>query len=203
MNLSYRSLPRAFLFAAALALLCSGFAARADDVRDAEKLYKQKQYDQALEKVDSVLAAKPKDIPARFLKGNILADKGKIEDAIGVFQSLTEDAPDRPEPYNNLGFLYAMQGQYDKARSALELAIRNQPNYSLAHENLGEIYAKMASREYERALQLDPNNSGLQTKLATIRQLFPKAPARPQTIAIPAGASAPAAAPAAATPPKP
>lgn len=187
----------ASLFSGAL-LLCFCIGARADDLQDAEKLYKQKQYDQALQKLDTALAAKPKDtIYARFLKGNILADMGRIEDAIGVFQGITVDAPERPEPYNNLGFLYALQGQYDKARSALEMAIRNQPTYALAHENLGDIYAKLASREYERAIQLDPNNGGTQTKLNTVKQLFPKSSSHAQTLTIPAGsaASAPGATP--------
>ncbi len=182
------------LFSGAL-LLCFNMGARADDVQDAEKLYQQKQYDQALEKVDTILTAKPKDIQALFLKGNILAAKGKIADAIGVFQTITEDAPERPEPYNNLGYLYAAQGQYEKARNALQMAIRNQPTYGLAHENLGDIYAKLASKEYERALQLDPNNSAIQLKLVTVKQLFPKSTANVQTVTIPAGsaASAPAA----------
>ena len=187
----YRFRPLALLCAGAL-LLSLGLAARADDILDANKLYKQKQYDQALEKVDSILASKPKDIQARFLKGLILMERGKIDDAIGIFQGLTEDAPDHPEPYNNLGFLYALQGQYDKARTAVEMAIRIQPTYSIAHENLGDIYAKMASKEYERALQLDPNNSSPQGKLATVRQLFPKNAARAQMVTIPAAASAPA-----------
>lgn len=182
------------LFSGAL-LLCFNMGARADDVQDAEKLYQQKQYDQALEEVDTILTAKPKNIQALFLKGNILAAKGKIADAIGVFQAITEAAPERPEPYNNLGYLYAAQGQYDKAKNALQMAIRNQPTYGLAHENLGDIYAKLASKEYERALQLDPNNSAIQLKLVTVKQLFPKSTANVQTVTIPAGsaASAPAA----------
>lgn len=176
-------------------LLCFSMSIRADDAQDAEKLYRQKQYDQALQKVDAILSAKPKDIQARFLKGNILADKGDIQEAIAVFQAITEDAPERPEPYNNLGFLYALQGQYDKARNALEMAIRNQPTYALAHENLGDIYAKLASKEYERALQLDPNNITMQAKLATVKQLFPKSTSPAQTVTIPGEtpASAPAA----------
>lgn len=183
------------LMLSGILLLCVSMGARADDVQDAEKLYKQKQYDQALQKVEAVLAAKPKDIQVRFLKGNILAAKGNIQDAITTFQGITEDAPERPEPYNNLGFLYALQGQYDKARGALEMAIRNQPTYALAHENLGDIYAKLASKEYERALQLDPNNLGMQAKLATVRQLFPRSTVRAQSMTLPG--AAPASAPAA------
>lgn len=193
---------RAALLCAGALLLCTGLAAHADEVQDAYKLYKQKQYDKAMEQVDAILAAKPKDLQARFLKGVILVDQGKTADAMGVFQALTEDAPDRPEPYNNLGLLYALQGQYDKARSALEMAIRIQPTYAIAHENLGDIYAKMASKEYERALQLDPNNFSPQGKLATISKLFPKSAARPQNVTLPA-ASAPAAAPTGAAPAKP
>ncbi len=179
-------------------LLCLGFAAHADDIQDANKLFKQGQYTPALDKVNAVLATKPKDAQARFLKGLILTEQGKSDEAISIFSSLTEDYPDLPEPYNNLAVLYAGQGRYDKARSALESAIRNHPNYPTAHENLGDIYAKMASQEYERAQQLDPNNPSPQAKLATIRQLFPKtavrrpAPAR----ALPLPASAPVAAPA-------
>ncbi len=192
MDLFHRFRPLALVCAGAL--MFAGLAARADDIQDANKLFKQKQYDQALDKVEAVLATKPKDVQARFLKGIILIEKGKTEDAIVIFQALTEDAPDRPEPYNNLGLLYALQGQYEKAKNAVEMAIRIQPTYALAHENLGEIYAKMASKEYERALQLDPNNTSLQSKLAITRQLFPKSTARAQTVTIPAAASAPAAA---------
>ena len=38
--------------------------------------------------------------------------------------------------------LYANQNQLDKARTALEMAIRTNPAYATAHENLGDIYAK-------------------------------------------------------------
>lgn len=190
------------LLCASVLLLSFGLAARADEVQDAYKLYKQKQFDQASEKVNGILANKPKDAKARFLKGLIVMDQGKMDDAIGIFQALTEDFPDQAEPYNNLGFLYAMRGQYEKARTAMEMAIQLQPTYPVAHENLGDIYAKMASKEYERAVQLDPNNSSPQAKLATIKQLFPKTAARAQTVTIPA-ASAPAAAPVTKSPAKP
>ena len=68
--------------------------------------------------------------------------------------------------------LYASQGQYDKARTALEMAIRTHPSYATAHENLGDIYAKMASQAYDKALQLDKSNAAAQTKLELIKELF-------------------------------
>lgn len=153
-------------------LLSLSFAAHSDDIQDANKLFKQGQYPQALNKVNGYLANKPKDAQARFLKGLILTEQDKIADAIKIFSSLTEDYPELPEPYNNLAVLYAKQGQYDKAKLALEMAIRTHPSYATAHENLGDIYAKMASQAYDRALQLDRSNTTTQTKLAMIQDLF-------------------------------
>ena len=161
----------AALFAGTL-LLCVSLGVHADDVEDATKLFKQGQHSQALDKVNGYLASKPKDAQARFLKGLILTEQGKIADAIKTFAALTDDYPELPEPYNNLAVLYAGQGQYDKAKQLLERAINTHPSYATAHENLGDIYAKMASQAYDRALQLDHGNPMTQTKLAMIQNLF-------------------------------
>ena len=148
-------------------------AQAADDVQDANKLFKQGQYAPAMAKVNAFLANNPKDAQARFLKGLILAEQGNTADAIAVFSSLTEDYPELPEPYNNLAVLYAGQGQYEKAKSALEMAIRTHPNYATAHENLGDIYAKMASQAYDRALQLDRSNGTISGSRASNWNNYP------------------------------
>lgn len=153
-------------------LLATSVAAHADDLQDANKLFKQGQQAPALDKVNTYLSGKPKDAQGRFLKGLILTEQGKPNDAIKVFADLTVDFPELPEPYNNLAVLYAGQGQYDKAKQSLEMAIRTHPSYATAHENLGDIYAKMASQAYDRALQLDKSNTTTQTKLAMIQDLF-------------------------------
>jgi tetratricopeptide (TPR) repeat protein len=162
----------AALISSALLLLSASVAAHADDIQDANKLFKQGQNSQALDKVNGVLATNPKDAQARFLKGLILTGQNKIAEAIKVFSALTEDYPELPEPYNNLAVLYASQGQYDKAKQSLEMAIRTHPSYATAHENLGDIYAKLASQAYDRALQLDRSNTTTKTKLAMIQELF-------------------------------
>jgi tetratricopeptide (TPR) repeat protein len=188
--------------AALCALLSISFAAQADEIQDANKLFKQGQHARAMQKVDAVLAVKPKDAQARFLRGLILTEQGDTANAIKTFTELTEDYPELPEPYNNLAVLYAGQGQYEKAKVALEMAIRTHPSYATAHENLGDIYAKMASQAYDRALQLDKSNTSTQTKLAMIRDLFGGS-AKSVRSAKPAAAvpaeSTPAAAPAPAT----
>lgn len=164
-------------------LLATSMVAHADDLEDANKLFKQGQRSQALDKVNDYLATKPKDAQARFLKGLILTEQGKAADAIKIFSALTDDYPDLPEPYNNLAVLYASQGQYDKAKILLERAISTHPSYATAHENLGDIYAKMASQAYDRALKLDHDNTATQTKLAMIQNLFAGEPRNKESAA--------------------
>ncbi len=179
------SAPRLVLPAVAgLLLAVAAATVRADSLQDASKLLKQGQATQALEQVDKFLAGKPKDAQGRFLKGLILTEMNRSQDAVVVFTRLTEDYPELPEPYNNLAVIYAQQKQYDKAKQALEMAIRTHPSYATAHENLGDIYARLASQAYDKALQLDSSNASAQTKLAMIRDLMGSSGrARPAAVA--------------------
>lgn len=146
--------------------------ARADEYSEVGQLLRAGKTAEALARADQYLASKPRDPQMRFIKGVIQTETGRSQEAIATFQRLTEDYPELPEPYNNLAVLYANQNQFDRARSALEMAIRTNPSYSTAHENLGDVYARLASQAYSRALQLDGANSGVQPKLALIRDLF-------------------------------
>src|ERR1035437_9911979 len=152
-------------------LFATHVSAQSDDYQEAAKLFRAGQHAQALERVDGFLKANPKDARARFLRGLIFTEQNKPADAIKIFTGLTEDYPELPEPYNNLAVLYASQGQYDKARQSLEQSIRTHPAYATAYENLGDVYSKLASQAYDKALQLDSANTTAQTKLALIRDL--------------------------------
>lgn len=167
-----RFLPAHTLAFTACAVALLAMPVRADTIQDASLLLKQGQYAQALEQVDKYLSGKPKDAQARFLKGVILTEMNKPNDAIAVFTKLSEDHPELPEPYNNLAVVYAQQRQYEKAKQALEMAIRTHPSYATAHENLGDIYARLASQAYDKALQIDSSNSSAQTKLSSIKDLI-------------------------------
>jgi Flp pilus assembly protein TadD len=155
--------PRKPLFAALRLLLLSATlsmsAAHADEYADVSRLMKANQYQEALVKAEQYLAGKPRDPQMRFLKGVIQTETGKATDAITTFTKITEDYPELPEPYNNMAVLYAGQSQFDKARAALEMAIRTNPSYATAHENLGDVYARLASQAYSKALQLDGGNA--------------------------------------------
>ncbi len=142
------------------------------DLQEANRMLKAGQARQALDRVNAFLATRPKDPVGRFIKGLAQTELGQTNEAIQTFQGLTEDYPELPEPYNNLAVLYSNKGQFEKARLALELAIQTHPSYSTAHENLGDIYAKLASQSYDKALQLDRGNQAVASKLNLVRELF-------------------------------
>lgn len=189
---SFRNMSRAALLA--LVTIASS-AVYADDASDVQKLMASGKPAEALQKADQYLASKPRDPMMRFLRGISLSQLGKTSEAITAFTKLTEDYPDLPEPFNNLAVLYAQQGQYDKARTALEMAIRTNPSYATAYENLGDVYAKLASQAYSKALQID-TRSAVAPKLAMIRDLFPKDRALGAATSSSSVAVAPAATPA-------
>jgi tetratricopeptide (TPR) repeat protein len=146
------------------------------DLAEAARMIQDGQYAAARVKIDAALAADAKNPQARFLRGVVQADQDEPDKAVATFQALTEDFPELPEPYNNLAVIWAQRGQYEKARAALESALASHPDYAIAHENLGDIYSRLAGAEYDRAVALDKTNKSAQAKLVLVRQLYAVAP---------------------------
>ena len=177
--------------------LAAPLAARADDYSEVTRLMRAGQLPDAMAKAEQYLMTKPRDPQMRFIKGVVQTEAGKTSDAIATFTQITQDYPELPEPYNNLAVLYAGQGQFDKARGLLDMAVRINPSYATAHENLGDVHARLANQAYEKALQLGGSNSTVQPKLALIRSLFSvESKASPKPLMPTPMASKPAAKPA-------
>jgi Flp pilus assembly protein TadD len=121
---------------ALLCVACAGWmvsaAARADELSDVQRLRTAGQEAAALQRAEQFLAAKPADPQMRFVKGVILAETQRSAEAIDVFQRLTEDYPELPEPYNNLAALHAAAGDYDRAKASLDQALRANPSFAAA-----------------------------------------------------------------------
>jgi tetratricopeptide (TPR) repeat protein len=141
------------------------------DVKDINKLIEDKKYIEALKAInnDSNASNSPQLL---FLKGVLLAETSQEVKAIEVFEMLTKTNPLLPEPYNNLAVLYANRGDYQSAQNALEKAIKTHPSYATAHVNLGDLYTRMASEAYNKALAVDGSNKLAKTKLSLIKKLF-------------------------------
>jgi tetratricopeptide (TPR) repeat protein len=166
-------------FLGGLLLVFFSAAVLADDYDDVTALMRAGKPAEAMGRADQVLATRPRDPQMRFLKAMILRETGKTQEALAVFTSLTEDYPELPEPHNNLAVLQASLGQLDKARASLDMALRVNPDYATAHENLGDVYLRLAASAYRRVQQLDSANTSAAAKLKLIDStaVSPKSPA--------------------------
>ena len=173
----------------ALACTLAPSLAHADEVSDVQALLASGNSAAGLKKVDALLKAKPTDARLRLQRGIALSLLGRNPEAIEVFKKLVASHPEMPGPYNNLAVLYANQGDYEKAREALEKAVKANPGYATAYQNLGDIHARLAEKAYAKSLSLDKADLTLPLKIAAVQNIFePGAPAR-------TGSSPPAASP--------
>ena len=124
---------------------------------EVQKAMGQRKWPQALEQVDAYLKERPRDPQMRFWRARLLEELGQSEDAFEVYESLAQDYPELPEVQNNLGVMYAAKGKLDMAKYALEQALRNNPSYATAHENMGNILLHLAKQSFAKAAQLDPS----------------------------------------------
>ena len=163
--------PSISLLLASLALSGAALTARADVLSDARRLSASGQTAQALTLVDRGLAATPRDPELRFLRGVLLIDLGRSDDALAVFRALHEEFPELPDPPNNLAVLLAARGELEQARTALETALRNNPRHRAARENLGDVYLGLAIRHWQSLASDAQPEPLLSRKLALAREL--------------------------------
>jgi len=136
-----------------------------DDHQEVRKLLRQAKHTAALTWVEGSLKKNPRDPQMLFWRAFIHEQTGQADKALPMYLSLTQDYPELPEPHNNLGVLYAAQGDYAKAQASFEMALRDNPSYAVAHENLGDVLLHLAKQSYQRALGLNPKQFSVQQKI--------------------------------------
>jgi Flp pilus assembly protein TadD len=136
------------------------------------RLVRAGQLDEASDRIAAILKDNPTHPQMRFLKGMLESERGQKAEAYATFQQLTQDYPELPEPYNNLAVLEAANSRLPEALALLETAVRLDPDYAIAHQNLGDVQARLAARSYARALELDPANPALRPRLNVLQTLL-------------------------------
>ena len=135
------------------------------------QLLKENKKNQALEYINNYLSNNPNDPQMLFWKAKILNESSlplEREEAFQLYTLLTEDYPELAEPNNNLAVIFASKGDYTKAIHYFELALKANPGYAIASENLADLYVELALKYYQRAINTDPNNKTSKTKLDKI-----------------------------------
>jgi tetratricopeptide (TPR) repeat protein len=181
------ALAAASVFGVALAVFASTAAHAqtsppvADDTPQIDASLASQNWNAALGELDTRIASHPNDVQAKFKRGTVLARLNRDDDAIRQFTELTQAYPELPEPYNNLAALYAKHGRYEDARAALETAVKANPSYGLAYENLGDLYLRLADQSYRRAQGLGRASATTAQRLAAIDKIVAPGAALPES----------------------
>ena len=139
---------------------------------DVRKLLRQAKYPQALLLVNKGLSTNPRDPQMRFWQAYVFEQLDQPDMAQQVYLDLTREYPELAEPHNNLGVIYAAKGDYPNAKASLDAALRANPNYAAAHENMGDLLVNMASQSYERALTLEPKQRDIAQKIERLKPVL-------------------------------
>ncbi|MEE2614620.1 MAG: tetratricopeptide repeat protein [Verrucomicrobiota bacterium] len=111
-------------------------------------------------------------------EGNDLINAGNVDGALGKYQEALKyaDGNDDPDVRFNMGIAYKAKGEAEKAiaeyRKALELA----PEYSEAHNNLGNLLKDQknfdeAIYHFEASIKIFPENPSTHNNLGTVHAM--------------------------------
>jgi tetratricopeptide (TPR) repeat protein len=103
-----------------------------------------------------------------------LREKGKLDEAIVLYEQIIYKHPKFALAYFNLGNALAKQGKLDEAIAHYEKALSLNPNLALCHYRLGEVLAQQgeldtAVKYLEKAIELKPNNDQFKNSLDEYR----------------------------------
>jgi Flp pilus assembly protein TadD len=122
---------------------------------EVQKAMGQRKWDLALEQIDTYLQERPRDPQMRFWRARLLEQLQREDEAFVVYEELAQDYPELAEVQNNLGVMYAARGNLGQAKLAFENALRNNPRYATAHENMGDIFLHLARQSFAKSAELD------------------------------------------------
>ena len=121
----------------------------------------------------AVLANNPDSVTARTNLGNVLQNRGDLDEAIAQFRRSIEIDHDYKFGRYNLGAVLLEKGDVAEAISQLRTVLKADPNYAKAYYTLANALAKEGDRSeaiayYGRALRLAPDLADAHTNLANL-----------------------------------
>lgn len=149
----------------------------------AESLQAEQQWEASGPVLRRALELDARNPTALFLMGRMLVVFKRYQEAEQYLKTATEVSPRAFQPFNLLGRTYLATDRYAEAEVTYERAVafasagdRKQLAGAFGFEGVGDGYLKAkekanAARAYQRALELDPGNKGLEQKLSQARSL--------------------------------
>lgn len=144
------------------------------------QVFKTRKIESALSRLQKKLTQDKGTVQEYYELGSIYLDKKVYAQAISLFQKAIKAAEQEGEEtispiYNGLGFAYFAQEQYDMAIRQYKEALKHNPNYITALNNLAHAYERkklmaQALETYEQVLQSDPTNATAKRRLESLRK---------------------------------
>jgi len=128
--------------------------------RDGERLFRH------------ALAVTDRNFVAENNLGNVLLDKGQVDEAMTHYQKALELQPRYADACNNLGSALLEKNRVDEAITCYQKALELQPDYALAHNNLGNALLRKgqvdeAIAHYQKSLAIQPDYANAWNNLGT------------------------------------
>jgi predicted O-linked N-acetylglucosamine transferase (SPINDLY family) len=79
---------------------------------------------------------------ARFHLANLLRERGRLDEAIGLYREVLSRMPDHPSVLNNVGLAYAAHGDDEAAETAWRAVLARQPAHRHALANLTHLLSR-------------------------------------------------------------
>ena len=143
------------------------------------QVLKTRRVEMTLERLQSKISKEKGTAQEYYELGSIFLDKKVFVQAITLFQKALK-ADDLPETesaliHNALGYAYFAQEQYDLAIRQYREALKSNPSYVNALNNIGHAYERKqmvapALEAYEQALVLDPKNDTAKRRAESLRK---------------------------------
>ena len=113
-----------------------------DDLQEANRLFEQKEFDEAEARTRKILERDPKAALAHQLLGLIHVDRFELPQAMEQLHRALALRPDLPVAHNSLGHCHVLLGDDEAALSHFNTALFLDPQHVLAHYNRSVVWLK-------------------------------------------------------------
>ena len=124
---------------------------KAATIQKALSLIEANQLDDATNQLNTLINESDNH-QAQLLLTSVLLKKNQVSQALQVLQDRRQSLQKFPSYYNNLAYAYFYKGKDKLAIKTLQKGLQQNSDYNTLYENLSTIYAFMAKKAYEKAI---------------------------------------------------
>ena len=141
-------------------------AAESAELLEISRLVESNQLSEAKKQLDDILDNDANDPQALLMLSGIQLKENQVSQALQTLTNQEQRLKRFPTYYNNLAYAYFFKGKDKLAIATLQKGLQQDPDYNTLYENLSTIYAFMAKKAYENAID---NANKIQTDLPQLK----------------------------------